>query len=516
MGHKTLLLGGYCVINILKILTRKNYINRRTCNSCSYTASGRIDFNNQSGSNVDHLITAVQIRYSTTIADPKVLRISTTKILALEIQSLMSLNIKVNHVRKSRVFHGGDQISGVVVATGPINEDVTIVKIKFKGKSHTLIKQPNGHSTSQYSDKAKFFSVVKVLFRGACKIEKGSSASWPFAFQLPLGTEPEKGNPDIIYSRNLSALYAKESHPLPPTISASGNKRGSNYKAFISYELRAELRRSAIFSRSLRKSGNLPVTQCRTQADGDSPDLQMTTHRQSFTHATSRLLPDHAAQSRSLREWVSDTFTSKAPSVSFSLSARSPMTLIEGQAIPIELCFIFDPARSTAPSPPEFKLVSADYLFKEYTHIRGRTLMKRHDVTVEPSSVVLSRHLVFETATTRTLLKSNEVIDIGATHKVALPDSKLIPTFNSYSICRSYGAHLTIKMACVGKQFVVKFKWEPVVLPPQEVEAPESEDGDDMKALSRASSMSVLSFGGAVDIGVGIVGAVAEGLGALS
>lgn len=202
-------------------------------------------------------------------------------------------------------------------------------------------------------------------------------------------------------------LYAQGPHSLPPTISVSGNKRGARYKPFISYEPRAELRRSAMYSRSLRKSGNLPVTQCRAQADEDHPDAQMTTQRQHFTHATSRLLPDHAPQPRSLRELVSDRFTSKAPSVSSTLSARSPKTLIEGQAIPIELCLIFDLARSTTPSPSEFSLISADYTFKEYTYIRGRTMMKRHDATVEPSTVVLTRHFLFETATTRTVLKSN-------------------------------------------------------------------------------------------------------------
>lgn len=99
---------------------------------------------------------------------------------------------------------------------------------------------------------------------------------------------------------------------------------------------------------------------------------------------------------------------------------------------------------------------------------------------------------------------------------MVLPDSKLITTFNSYSIRRSYGAHLTVKMACAGKQFVAKFKRRPVLLLPKEVDVPESEDGDPMKEPSRASSMSVISFGAAMEMGVGIVGAVADGLGALN
>lgn len=425
----------------------------------------------------------------------------------------MSLNIKVNHVRKSKVFHAGDQISGVVVATGPIDEDATAVEIKFKGKSQTVIKEHAGEGTRRYPDKVKFFKVVKVLFSGACKIEEGSSTSWPFTFQLPLYTEPEEGNPDIVYSRDLKAPFAKGPHPLPPTFSVSGwHKNGASYKAIVSYELRAQLRRSAFFSRSLRKSGNLPVTQCRSQADGDDPDPQITTLCQNFTHATSRLLPDHAAQSRSLHEWFSDKFTSKAPSVSFSLSARAPTTLVEGQAIPIELCFTLNAAESTAPSPPEFRLISADYSLKEHTYVRGRTLFKRWDSTVEPSSVVFSRQLLSETATTAPVLKSDQVLDLGTMHNVNLAESKLIPTFNSYSICRHYAAHVTVKVACAGKEFVAKFKWKPVVLLPQEVEMPESEDGDPFQDLSPASSISVLNFGAAAKVGAGIVEAVVEGL----
>lgn len=221
----------------------------------------------------------------------------------------MSLNIQVNHIRKSEVFHGGDKISGTVVATGPINEDTTIIQIKFKCKSQTRIKQSNGQHKTTYTDKVKFFKVIKILFRGACKIEIGSSTSWSFSFQLPLLAEP---TPDIVYSTTWNSPYAKAAHPLPPSISVSGSKRLREYKASISYELHAELQRNGLLSSTLRKAGALPVTQRRALAEVD-PDPQMKTLRQDFRHATSRLLPNHESKARSLREWASDTFTSKAP-----------------------------------------------------------------------------------------------------------------------------------------------------------------------------------------------------------
>lgn len=427
----------------------------------------------------------------------------------------MSLNIKVDHVRKSKVFHGGDQISGFVLATGPINDNVVVVTVKFKGKSQTLIKRSNGQTTLRYADKVKFFRVVKVVYQGACNVEKGSSISWPFTFQLPERTEPDGGNPNIIYSRNMSALFAKETHPLPPSISVSGSKKGSQYKAFISYELHAELQRSARFSSTLRRSGNLPVVLCRLGSDDDTPDSQMTIRQKYFDHATSRLLPDHAQQARSLREWASDTFTSKAPRVVFSLSATCPMTLIEGEVIPIELCLVVDSAKSTVACPPEFRLIAANYIFKEYTHVRARTFVKSRDMTVKPSKVVLSRHLL-SMMTPAISLKSNEAVDIGEIHNVSLANRELLPSFNSYSICRTYGAKLIVRIECAEKIFFAEFRWKPIVLPPKSEPLPESGQEDSVDGLGKVSAMGVVDFGDVAELGGGIVQAVLEGLSAFN
>ena len=247
----------------------------------------------------------------------------------------MSLNFKVIHLRKSKVFHAGDTISGTVIATGPIHSDSTTVEIRFKGKSQTLIKVSNGTTTTHYADKVRFFTFSTTLHNGPCHIDAGSTTSWPFTFQPPLVTEPETGNPIITYSKR--SLYAKAPHPLRPSISVSGTKRGANYKASISYELRAELHSSAVFSRAFKKKGALPVTLRRPYGSYDPPDSSVLARSCTFSHASSRLLPDHAEQRRSLREWVRDGLTSKAPVVSFALTASSPQTFVEGQTVPLDL-----------------------------------------------------------------------------------------------------------------------------------------------------------------------------------
>ena len=224
----------------------------------------------------------------------------------------MSLNFKVDHVRKSKLFHAGDQVSGIVTATGPIHDNNTTVEIRFKGKSQTLIKVHTGQSTVRYVDKVRFFSYSKILLRGPCHVDAGKTASWPFTFELPLTTEPENGNPDITYSKRL--LYAKAAHPLPPSISVSGSKEGAQYKAFISYELRAELHRSAVFSRACKKKGALPVARRRPRGSDDPPDPRTSARvcSQSMRHSGAR-------SANGQRTFLP---AKRRPSSSFSLQAR--------------------------------------------------------------------------------------------------------------------------------------------------------------------------------------------------
>ena len=416
----------------------------------------------------------------------------------------MSLNFKVTHLRKSKVFHAGDTISGTVIATGPLHNGNTKVSIHFKGKSQTLIKISNGTTKTHYTDKVRFFTSSITLHTGPCHIDADTTTSWPFTFQLPLLTEPETGNPDITYSKK--PLYAKAPHPLPPSISVSGTKRGAQYKAFIAYELRAELHRDAVFSRTLKKKGALPVTQRRPYGSDDPPDPRVLARSSTFSHASSRLLPDHGEQRRSLREWARDGLTSKAPAVAFGLTASSPQTFVEGQTIPLDLVLNVDAGKSSVTVAPRFRLLAAEYKFKAHTHVRAKGIMKRFDQILEPSHVVLERKTDF--TSTNTLLDNGKALDLGALLNLRLYNT--IPTFESYSICRNYAAKLKIKVECAGKTFDAEFKWKPVLVLPKAIEKMHGDKGDSDGELSRASSIGAMSFGEAVELGALIVETVTE------
>lgn len=110
----------------------------------------------------------------------------------------------------------------------------------------------------------------------------------------------------------------------------------------------------------------------------------------------------------------------------------------------------------------------------------------------------------------------DQVIDIGVLKKVALPKVKLIPSFNSYSLCKRSAAYLTVRMTCAGKEFFADFKWKPVTILPAEVETPDDGDEESMGARGKAeaSSLGVLEFGGAaLGVGLEILGQVSDVLG---
>ncbi|MCJ1365183.1 hypothetical protein MMC16_004303 [Acarospora aff. strigata] len=426
----------------------------------------------------------------------------------------MSLNIKVINLRERKVFCAGDRISGIVVATGPIHDDNTVVELKFKGKSKTVNEAENMHSSS----KQRFFTFTTTLLDGPCNIESGSVATWPFTFQLPLQTvsKPadahEAGKP-----LSTSEPYAKGPSPLPPTFSASGHAKHASgfliyYKVVISYELRADLRRSKTFSRTIRAKGSLPVVQFRTHAEADDPDPdpRMKTAGQDFTHTSSRLLPGHEVQSRSLREWTSDAFTSKAPSVHFRLSATSPSTLVEGQSIPLELRLAVDGAGTTAIGSPQFRLTKAAYEFKKYTHVRAGNRLNGANLTHSES--VLSRCLSLQAA--ETILEDGETISLPAMREISLPQS-MVPSFSSQHIGRSYTAKLNVELECAGKKFEARLRWTPVVLLPSQVDMPRTGEEEAADGLGKPQSLHTFGVGESVELGIAILHGVLEIVGAL-
>lgn len=93
----------------------------------------------------------------------------------------MSINIRVNSVRDTGVFYGGDEICGTVEIRGLLDfprYNDTKVNIVFSGSS-AVARVLKGHV---YDDQATFFQAEKVLYVGVVDLKSGASQTWQFSF----------------------------------------------------------------------------------------------------------------------------------------------------------------------------------------------------------------------------------------------------------------------------------------------------------------------------------------------
>ncbi|KAF4637380.1 hypothetical protein G7Y89_g700 [Cudoniella acicularis] len=374
----------------------------------------------------------------------------------------MALEIKIYHVRDTKVFYGGDEVSGHVELWGPAKHSELTVEINFQGFSETMQIIKN----HQYDDKAIFFQSSQPLFKGEVDIERGIMKIYPFKFQLPVETEPDGGNAKIKYNTSRRFPYAKGPHPLPPSCAFSGDIVGRPYKARVSYTLNASAVGKAFVPR--RKLGTItvvppPSTKKETAKDPANGPLLIAVPSKIFTQKSSRLLPGQAQHRRSVGGWLGDTFTSNTPKAIFTIVARTPQALTAGQDIPIQLMLQYDAEKSTLPSAPEVMLTQLKYKIKANTDIasRGRFGAARY---ANPRETVFKRTLNFASMP----LSNGENVDIGIwsvedggmTHIKF--EQAIVSPFNTYNICRKYEVQIAITFECAGKKTTAVFAWKPL------------------------------------------------------
>ena len=83
---------------------------------------------------------------------------------------VLPLEIKINHVRDTRVFHSGEYVSGLVKVAGPLKISNAAVEIRFSGSSTTEQQVKNG----MYIDKAIFFQTT-ISYAGDVDIKGGDT-----------------------------------------------------------------------------------------------------------------------------------------------------------------------------------------------------------------------------------------------------------------------------------------------------------------------------------------------------
>ena len=105
-----------------------------------------------------------------------------------------------------------------------------------------------------------------------------------------------------------------------------------------------------------------------------------------------------------------------------------------------------------------FKFITACYEFKATTQLKASNGFFGEETT--PSDVIFSRGLKINPA--ETIWKSDDPIEFK--QELLPPKFKIVPSFRTKFINRSYFAKLIVELEFGGKRFEAKSHWSPVTL----------------------------------------------------
>ena len=369
------------------------------------------------------------------------------------------------------VHHAGDTITGIVLLLVRKPTFVHRVQVIFLGESKTVItvtyqNGAGGTVTQQYSGTAPLFAARKTLFVGPFILQPGRY-QWRFSFVFPARADALQ---DIDWGRPWGDLIdnpmfpSQAPQPLPPSCRvAAANGTGS-----VFYGLRAEIVGKPGFTSKKPKVRNTficPVTfsPLRTiHKPGHRVARQLRgLVRRSYKVDTER------SSSLTFRESMHWMFKrSKLPVVGFIIAVDIPLTMIVGARLPISLCLMADPERSSfAKYPPVL-------LRKVHVVLNTRT-------TVRTPAVWPGKHSrVVNGFGNHKLVKIRYKDPIPLEGRLDLRDlfpnmrfpTYQPPTFRTYNIKRIYGLSIELGISCANKKYWLRFKPEETeVLPAKSV-----------------------------------------------
>ena len=369
----------------------------------------------------------------------------------------MSLTIKVVYPRNSRVYYGGDEVTGVLEIKGPLDISDGTVKILFRGYAETLLPVRN----DTLIDRQIFFQTSQTIFQGAVNLKEDEIQTLYFKFLLPIETEPSWGQPSVKY-RKKKDLFAQGPHPIPP--SAALSSRWTNYwTAQILYSLYAEVKG--------RRTGWLTVngliivvpSPAQVQHTLQNANIGYGTQSTALTYVPPRPLEDNKGKRRSIKTWFGDKFASGRPQAIFNFTAHTATTLMAGQGIPIRIALNYDSSKSNLPFMPEFRLLEVKYELKAITNTAHRNELGP-DIYRKERATVFERRIPF----LQMPLTDGQVLDIGVfdpgqatSHYISL-DVAVISPFVTYNVSRRYQSKIEIVFRCDTKEMIAKLKWDGV------------------------------------------------------
>jgi hypothetical protein len=373
--------------------------------------------------------------YSRSIIDMPYILFKRKRVEEAEIaECKMSPSIKIFlDGRPNRIYFPGEKVSGKVVLTTRVQEEIKYIKVRFLGTSFTTMTRVlPGTAEDSEADNTKTWSESKPLFGyDRALVTKpftlaANQYSWDFEFKFPSEADRE-------YQTAVGRHFTKDPHKLPPSFDSITEGRGGGS---VSYTIDVKIARSGINRTDVKVSEILRF------------------QREPIAYLPPRILPrfipvqaSRVKRSTGNSEPSSPNFVTslgqkldwRGPVARFSPMIYSPEAISPGQKIPIALSVRPIQRKATDVKIDGLVMTGLQIDLTTHTAIVCGGLLSRPQDTISQSVLCINRQ------------NCNVPIPVDQTRVPIVSDFRLVdnnqalPTFKSYIISRFYV--MTIRIA---------------------------------------------------------------------
>ena len=340
-----------------------------------------------------------------------------------------------------QTLHPEARPSGVVEYRSPSADILTSLQLVFRGVSKVLPRK--GAQGAQ--EHIELFHITQVLTAEAFQVKPGQLYSWPFTFDLPPRTGPDRSAATYVDGGN--PLFEERAHPLPPHLGADQSDA-----VRIEYHMYAVAQRSYNFGLSVAQHWEEPVV---FNIDNVKyvPDVRELAEQP--TQTLEKKFDVYLRQRRKLSLRTSSLEdTSQPPLHTFTLVVHMPSTFVLGEDLPISFSVRrhgTDPNDDNTSSTPPYLIFykTANLSLLALTHRRTAQTAHAAGLT-ETRTKALGPDLDRRTAP----LDSKQLVRLFSIAAARTWP----PSFKSYSIARAYTLQIEVTVLCEKQAFSARLE----------------------------------------------------------
>ena len=354
----------------------------------------------------------------------------------------------------NQVYTCGQKVKGTVVWR-PSSYAFARIELQFKGVVETRVEHSSMESSSTARGKASLFEYSCILSPTLIQ-NNHETRSWPFEFDFPYEAQPVLTNSP--WSEH-HGFHCFPGHPLPPSwVSPYGLQSISYYIEVIAHKA------SSAFHSKVKDRMTLFFSPSR---DVEHPDPQQYTQNIYLTRSSRKLDSALTENPRNFKDTARRLFGSSIPSEPLScfvINSEVPRVACVNGLLPIIVGIEHDLAKSTSREIPVVYLNSILARLTEYTNVRAPNFSKSdlssHTKSSESKIIIAQKHSMREPMLERMCLaKDIRGLDLRIGQSIA-------PSFQTYSVTRTYSIKVVIKVSCVGKEYDLELaKHKLLILP---------------------------------------------------